>query len=126
MSDYPKAFKELEDKIQSTESNGFPTKRNHAGNQQNYVPSGDEGGQYTYDGATGKPGDEDLEPPTPSSSSSGKDTKEPKGGQGWTDSDHLGSLWGLWAPLWIRLFTPAVQCCPLTFHPLDHLKTLIL
>lgn len=79
MSDYPKAFKELEDKIQSTESNGFPTKRNHAGNQQNYVPSGDEGGQYTYDGATGKPGDEDLEPPTSSSSSSGKDTKEPKG-----------------------------------------------
>ena len=43
------------------QSNGFPTKRNGAGNQQNYVPAGDpQGGEYTFDSATGKGGD--IEP----------------------------------------------------------------
>ena len=38
------------------ESNGMPTKRNGAGNQQNYVPAGNEdGGEYTFDSATIKP-----------------------------------------------------------------------
>ena len=45
--------------MEATESNGFPTKRNGAGNQQNYIPSGEEGGEYTFDNATFREGDEE-------------------------------------------------------------------
>lgn len=58
--------------IEKAESNGFPTKRNHAGNQQNYVPSGEDGGEYTYDAATFH--DDEGETATPA--------KPAKGGEG--------------------------------------------
>lgn len=65
MSSFKKLMEDM-DKDIAAESGGFPTKRNHAGNQQNYVPAGDEdGGKYTYDSATIKPGQGGGEEPSP-------------------------------------------------------------
>lgn len=66
MASFEKFIKGYEDK---KESNGYPTKRNHAGNQQNYIPSGEEPfGNHAYfynkDGkyySTGFDNDEDKE-----------------------------------------------------------------
>lgn len=69
--------------METTESNGFPTKRNHADNQQNYIPSGEKGGEYTFDGATFKEGDEEVSP----SSKAAGDSREPKDGIKVTQGD---------------------------------------
>ena len=62
MASFEKFIKGYEDK---KESNGYPTKRNHAGNQQNYIPSGEDGGEYTYGGGGGS--DEVVETETKTS-----------------------------------------------------------